>query len=131
MQRDWNRKNVVSQTLHNGDTVNIESADDVSEEKIHSNAYHTNVIKSTYEKEGNTGATYNVDIYAGAADKEFDYTYDLTGNITKIKLNGDVRYEYAYDAHGRLTTEKDYTILKEYSYDYNTNGNVYENRVSD
>ena len=29
-------KNVVSQTLHNGDTVNIESADDVSEEKIHS-----------------------------------------------------------------------------------------------
>ena len=118
-------KNVVSQTLHNGDTVNIESADDVSEEKIHSNAYHTNVIKSTYEKEGNTGATYNVDIYAGAADKEFDYTYDLTGNITKIKLNGDVRYEYAYDAHGRLTTEKDYTILKEYSYDYNTNGNVY------
>ena len=26
---------------------------------------------------------------------------------------------------GRSTTEKDYTILKEYSYDYNTNGNVY------
>lgn len=118
-------KIVVSQTLHNGDTVNIESADNVSEEKIRSNAYHTNVIKSTYEKDKNTHATYNVDIYAGAADKEFDYTYDLTGNITKIKLNGDVRYEYAYDAHGRLTTEKDYTILKEYTYDYNTNGNVY------
>lgn len=60
--------------------------------------YNTNGINSTYEKEGNTGASYDVDIYAGAADKEFDYTYDLTGNITKIKLNGDVQYEYAYDA---------------------------------
>lgn len=37
-------------TLHNGDTVNIESADDASEEKIRSNVHHTNVIKSTYKK---------------------------------------------------------------------------------
>lgn len=116
---------MVHQTLHNGDTVSIESVDDASEEKIHSNAYNTNVIKSTYEKDENAHTTYNVDIYVGVADKTFDYTYDLTRNITKIKLNGDVQYEYAYDAHGRLTDEKDYTILKEYSYDYNTNGNVY------
>lgn len=118
-------KDVISQTLHNSDIVSIESKDDLLEEKIYSDAYHTNVVKSTYEKEGNTGASYDVDIYAGALDKAFDYTYDLTGNITKVKLNGNVQYEYDYDAHGRLTTEKDYTILKEYSYDYNTNGNVY------
>ena len=118
-------KDVTSQTLHNSDIVSIEMMDDFSEEKIRSNTHNINVIKSTYEKNKNTHATYNVDIYANDSDKKFDYTYDLTGNITKIELNGDVKYEYDYDAHGRLTTEKDYTILKEYSYDYNTNGNVY------
>ena len=87
---------------------------------------HTNVSKSTYEKEGNTGASYDVDIYAGALDKAFDYTYDLTGNITKVKLNGNVQYEYDYDAHRKVEQRKKIiTILKEYSYDYNTNGNVY------
>ena len=118
-------KDVVHQTLHNSDTLSIETIGDSSEEKIHSDAYNTDIIKSTYEKDGNTAASYAVDIYADASDKTFDYTYDLTGNIIKIELNGSVQYEYAYDAHGRLTTEKDYTILKEYSYDYNTNGNVY------
>ncbi|MCR5736688.1 MAG: DNRLRE domain-containing protein [Eubacterium sp.] len=116
---------VVNQTLHNNDVVRIETEDDASEEKIHSNAYDCNVIKSIYEKSDNTHSSFDVNIYGTTDDKDFDYTYDLAGNITQIKINNVVKYEYGYDAHGRLTDEKDYIDLKEYVYEYNTNGNVY------
>ena len=116
---------ITNQTLHNNDTVHIESEEDSYEEVIHSGIFNIDLINTTYEKNGNTLATFSSDLYGNTNDKEYEYTYDLAGNITQIKEDNVVKYEYGYDAHGRITFEKNYVTYKEYGYDYNTSGNVY------
>lgn len=48
----------------------------------------------------------------------------MAGNITSIKESGRTLYEYTYDAHGRLTSQKDFTINESHEYIYNTTGNI-------
>ncbi|MCR5836931.1 MAG: DNRLRE domain-containing protein [Lachnospiraceae bacterium] len=116
---------ITDKTLHNNDTVRIETSEDTASEIVHSSIFNTDLINNTYEKIDITHASYNVDLSGSANDKSFDYTYDLAGNITQIKENNVVKSEYGYDAHGRLNLEKDYVTFNEYDYVYNTNGNVY------
>lgn len=119
------QRNIQTKTLHNADVSSITKEDEQTEEKIYSNQYNVEVVKSTLNEVSNTNTTFNVNVYGTLADKDLDYTYDLTGNIIEIKEGNDTKYQYAYDAHGRLTDEKDYITLKEVAYDYNTNGNIY------
>jgi RHS repeat-associated protein len=115
---------IIDQTLYNNDIVRIESNDNFSEEKIQSNKYDCQILKNTYKAETNTNTTFSIDT-SNDKTRKYDYTYDLMGNITKIKIDDAIKYEYSYDAHGRLVSEKDYIKLKEYLYEYNTDGNVY------
>lgn len=56
--------------------------------------------------------------------KNYDYIYDITGNITEIREGGSLKYGYEYDPHGRLTEEKDYARNVVVLYDYNETGNL-------
>ena len=109
--------------------LSITNLDEQTEEKIRSNKYNADVVKSTLNEVSNTNTTFDVNVYGTVADKNFNYIYDLTGNITEIKDGNDIKYQYSYDAHGRLTDEKDYITLKEVAYDYNTDGNIYGKTV--
>ena len=110
--------------LYNNDfyehSVNINGS--VSEEKLYSKADDKYILKTKQTINSSTSTSYGIDIYE--EDKDFDYTYDATGNITKITVNNEIKYEYSYDPHGRLVREKDYACGKQYEYDYNETGNV-------
>ncbi len=122
-------RNIRTKILHNADVSSITNLDEQTEEKIRSNKYNADVVKSTLNEVSNTNTTFDVNVYGTVADKNFNYIYDLAGNITEIKDGNDIKYQYSYDAHGRLTDEKDYITLKEVAYDYNTDGNIYGKTV--
>ena len=58
----------------------------------------------------------------------YSYEYDAVGNITKITENGAGYTDYTYDTVNQLLTAKDYntagTLVKEYTYTYDTYGNI-------
>ena len=65
----------------------------------------------------------------GSSDlRGFTYTYDASGNITKIVTEGTnvpqaaLTKEYTYDAQGQLATETDGSVSRAYAYD--TVGNI-------
>lgn len=89
---------------------------------MYSSLYDKYILETTQTINNNISSTYDINIYA--EDKKIDYTYDLTGNITEVKINDTVRYKYSYDAHGRLTSETDYVDKKYYMYEYNETGNM-------
>ena len=69
-----------------------------------------------------TKISYNINAYG--ENKKYEYIYDLSGNITEIKLDGNRIYEYAYDVHGRLVKELDYVNSTGCVYGYTSTGNV-------
>ena len=58
----------------------------------------------------------------------YSYEYDAVGNITKITENGAGYTDYTYATVNQLLTAKDYntagTLVKEYTYTYDTYGNI-------
>lgn len=111
--------------LYNNDTYeySLDSENDIIERNLYSTFFNRYISKNTQTVNSNTNTVYDIDIYSGN-DKNIEYTYDLAGNITKIKINNEVKYEYSYDAHARLTKEKDLVDNKYYEYDYNETGNI-------
>ena len=117
--------NIFAMTkLYNSDfyEYSMDSEGDNVKGNLYSKAYEKYILKTTQTVNDSTSTSYGIDIYA--EDKDFDYTYDAAGNITKITLNDEVMYEYSYDPHGRLVKEKDYADGKQYEYDYNETGNI-------
>lgn len=117
--------NIFAMTkLYNSDfyEYSMDSEGDNVKGNLYSKAYEKYILKTTQAVNDSTSTSYGIDIYA--EDKDFDYTYDAAGNITKITLNDEVMYEYSYDPHGRLVKEKDYADGKQYEYDYNETGNI-------
>lgn len=112
--------------LYNNDTyeysVDSKSEKEIIKEDLYSSLYDKYILETTHTINSNISSTYDINIYA--EDKKIDYTYDLTGNITEVKINDTVRYQYSYDAHGRLTSETDYVDKKYYMYEYNETGNM-------
>lgn len=55
---------------------------------------------------------------------EYTYTYDTKGNITEIKLGGELKYRYSYDNLGQLLREDNAVAGKTYVYTYDNGGNI-------
>ncbi|MCQ4114244.1 RHS repeat-associated core domain-containing protein [Ruminococcus sp. zg-921] len=66
--------------------------------------------------------------------EEYRYSYDDSGNITKIekKTNGvyTTLYTYEYDSFGQLTHERDYTNNTSKKYSYDGGGNILQEVTS-
>ena len=75
--------------------VNVVDADEnlipLVEYSYYSKAHRTQVETATYHNSDNNDSTY-------------EYTYDDNGNITKIKINGEVKHIITYSSLGELTS---------------------------
>lgn len=117
-------KTVITDKLYNNDSLTMELSDEgrTINTRLYSQLYKKDILSSEQKEVSDTKTTYSIGMYG--EDKEFEYTYDLAGNITAIKQNGKKMYEYAYDVHGRLTKELDYTNNTGCTYGYSSTGNV-------
>ncbi len=107
-------KDIVSSTVSNKGKNNIT--------KVYSDLYKKDILTYTTEEVNSTKTTMNLNLYA--EDKDIDYKYDKSGNITEIRLNDKKAYAYEYDVHGRLTQELDYITKTGWTYGYSNTGNV-------
>ncbi|MFR7761913.1 MAG: RHS repeat-associated core domain-containing protein [Eubacterium sp.] len=121
---DSNDELSASATLFNQDSVTYEFSEKNKSTvtSLYSALYNKNILNVISTVNSNLKTTYEIDIYN--EDKKIEYAYDLAGNITEIKVNGDKLYEYKYDAHGRLIVEKDYAHLSSIEYGYDETSNV-------
>ncbi len=101
----------------------------ITESKIYSNIFHTDILTSIETEKSNTSRNYRIEAYD--SEKSIDYVYDNAGNITRITIDESVAYEYTYDPHGRLVTEKDYVNCKFYRYNYGDSANVHSKNIWD
>lgn len=117
-------KTVTTDTLYNGDNIVVTSSDEnkkISYE-IYSQLCKKDILNSYQDEMSDTKISYNINAYG--ENKKYEYIYDLSGNITEIKLDGNRIYEYAYDVHGRLVKELDYVNSTGCVYGYTSTGNV-------
>lgn len=56
-----------------------------------------------------------------AADYQYSYTFDSSGNILSVSQNGTTKTEYTYDSLGQLTSEKQNNYTAGYQYDIGGN----------
>lgn len=108
--------------LYNGDVYKYEQ--NANENAVIKTISSNNNIlySSTEKKTSEINTSYLVNTYQ--SHKNFEYTFDLSGNIIQINLNNEIIQKYSYDAHGRLEWQIDYRNRKGYKYEYNSTGNI-------
>lgn len=111
--------------LFNSDKVTSKYSkiDHSNEISIYSELYEKNVLKTKSTVQSNTKTDYEINIKNNT--KNYEYDYDLAGNIIGIKYNDELIYGYNYDAHGRLTVEKDYKNHTSIEYKYDETCNIH------
>jgi len=125
---------VTSYNYNNADFIkSIESKNGNTVLDSHSYTYHNDGNQKTKVSNGVT-TTYTYDNYGrlisevSGKDKK-NYTYDLSGNRTRLSVTGSKNYNtyYTYDAYNRLkretTNEKGKAERKDNNYYYDFNGN--------
>ena len=65
--------------------------------------------------------TYTSTVYGSS--KQYQYSYDESGNIVKIKLDGSDEARYVYDNLNQLIREDNVSLGKTYLYTYDNAGN--------
>lgn len=56
--------------------------------------------------------------------QQYDYTYDVNGNIKTVKADGVLKATYTYDGLNRLTREDNAWANNSYAYTYDVGGNL-------
>lgn len=102
--------------------------------------YHTvdsitkfnNEIQYVYRNVGNN-TTIFLEKYTskinGTKSEEYEYTYDDTGNITKISYWLGAEIRYVYDEMNRLVREDNTLLNQTVMYEYDKSGNILKKKV--
>lgn len=68
--------------------------------------------------------TLNITYNEQSKEHAYKYEYYNNGNIAKIYKNNVLQSEYTYDSHNRIISEKNATLGKYYTFEYDNSGNI-------
>lgn len=88
--------------------------------------YDDSTLNSPYSSSLIRKYTSKVNDYTGLT---YTYTYDESGNITKIKRSDGKEFRYVYDSLDQLIREDNSELNKTYIYSYDSTGNIISKTV--